>query len=162
MLPLRNILHPSDFSEHSEHAFQLACTLARDHGAYLTVLHVMEVPLLAYSGVMSGAPPPAPSAEERQAAVQQLHRIRPRDPALRFEHLFEVGDPAMIILQVATERLADLIVMGTHGRTGLDRLLMGSVAEQVVRKAPCPVLTVRLPPGAAATTAETAAELLKG
>jgi nucleotide-binding universal stress UspA family protein len=61
------------------------------------------------------------------------------------EHHLKEGDPATEILRLAEERKVDVIVMGTHGRTGLGRLLMGSVAEQIVRKAPCPVLTVRLP-----------------
>jgi nucleotide-binding universal stress UspA family protein len=145
MLPVRTVLHPTDFSEHSDYAFRLACSLARDYGARLIVLHALERPVLAYTGVMTAPPPPPPSAEQRQAVQEQLHRIKPPDPALGVEHLLEEGDPATAILQVAQERRCELIVMGTHGRTGLGRLLMGSVAEQIVRKAPCPVLTARLP-----------------
>ncbi len=145
MLAIRTILHPTDFSEYSDYAFRLASSLARDHGARLMVLHVLERPLLTYTGVMTAPPPPPPSAEQRQAVQEQLHRIKPPDPAIGVEHLLEEGDPATAILQVAQERRCELIVMGTHGRTGLGRLLMGSVAEQVVRNAPCPVLTVRLP-----------------
>jgi nucleotide-binding universal stress UspA family protein len=160
MLPIRTILYPTDFSEHSDYAFQLACSLARDYGACLFVLHVLERPLLAYTGVMTAPPSPPPSAEERQAVQEKLHRIEPPDPTTRVEHLLEEGDPATAILQVAQERKCDLIVLGTHGRGGLGRLLMGSVAEQVVRKASCPVLTVRTPLSqtspAAAPTSETA------
>jgi nucleotide-binding universal stress UspA family protein len=160
MLPIQTVLYPTDFSEHSDYAFQLACSLARDYGACLFVLHVLERPLLAYTGVMTAPPSPPPSAEERQAVQEKLHRIGPADPTIRVEHLLEEGDPAMAILQVAQERQCDLIVLGTHGRGGLGRLLMGSVAEQVVRKASCPVLTARTPipqPSlAAAPTAETA------
>jgi nucleotide-binding universal stress UspA family protein len=145
MLPIRTVLHPTDFSQHSDYAFRLACSLARDHGARLMVLHVLERPLLTYTGVMTAPPPPPPSVEQRQAVQEQLHRIKPPDSAIVVEHLLEEGDPATAILQVAQERRCELIVMGTHGRTGLPRLLMGSVAEQIVRKAPCPVLTVRLP-----------------
>jgi nucleotide-binding universal stress UspA family protein len=139
------VLHPTDFSEHSEYAFRLACSLARDYGARLIVLHVLKRPVLTYSGVMTAPPPPPPSSEERQSAQEQLQRIKPPDPAIWVEHLLEEGDPATAILQNAQERQCDLIVMGSHGRTGLGRLLMGSVAEQVVRKAPCPVLTVKTP-----------------
>jgi nucleotide-binding universal stress UspA family protein len=145
MLAIKTILHPTDFSEHSDYAFRFACSLARDHGARLMVLHVLERPLLTYTGVMTAPPPPPPSAEQRQGVQEQLHRIKPPDPAIAVEHLLEEGDPATAILQVAQERRCELIAMGTHGRTGLGRLLMGSVAEQIVRKAPCPVLTVRLP-----------------
>jgi nucleotide-binding universal stress UspA family protein len=145
MLPIRTVLHPTDFSGHSDYAFRLACSLARDYGARLIVLHVLERPVLIYAGVMTAPPPPAPTAEERQAVLERLHRIEPPDPAVRVEHLLEEGDPATAILQVAQERQCDLIVLGSHGRTGLGRLLLGSVAEQVVRKASCPVLTVKTP-----------------
>ena len=77
---------------------------------------------------------------------QQLRSIQPSLPDITVEHRLERGEPALVILAVAQETGADLIVMGTHGRTGLRRLLMGSVAEQVVRKASCPVLTIRTPP----------------
>ena len=71
----------------------------------------------------------------------------PTDPQLALDRRMEEGDPASMIVRVATETGADLIVMGTHGRTGLRHLLMGSVAEYVVRKATCPVLTLRTPNG---------------
>jgi nucleotide-binding universal stress UspA family protein len=145
MLPLQTILHPTDFSEHSDYAFRLACSLARDYGARLLVLHVMEWPSLSYAGVMTAPPAPPPSAEQRQAVQEHLRRIRPPDASIRVEHHFEEGEPAATILQVAQKNECDLIVMGSHGRTGLNRLLMGSVAEQIVRRAPCPVLTVKTP-----------------
>ena len=145
MLSIRTILYPADFSEQSGHAFQFACSLARDYRARLIVLHVLELPVLTYSGVMTPPPPPLPSTEELDAVREQLHRIKPPDPAACVEYLLEQGDPATIVLEVAQERQCDLIGMGTHGRTGLGRLLMGSVAEQVVRQASCPVLTVKMP-----------------
>jgi nucleotide-binding universal stress UspA family protein len=74
-----------------------------------------------------------------------LRRIQSPDPAVPVEHRLAEGDSAEEILRLAQESGCDLIVLGTHGRTGLPRLLMGSVAEQVVRKAPCPVLTVKAP-----------------
>jgi nucleotide-binding universal stress UspA family protein len=145
MLPIRTILHPTDFSAHSEYAFRLASSLARDYGARLIVLHVFERPLFIHGGVMTAPPEPPPPEEQRHAIREQLQRIKPPDPAVSVEHVLEEGDPATGILQVAQERSCDLIVMGSHGRTGLGRLFMGSVAEKVVRKAPCPVLTVKLP-----------------
>jgi nucleotide-binding universal stress UspA family protein len=133
MLPIRTILHPTDFSERARYALQLACALARDQGAHLTLLHVMPVPLaqekMRYREEMEG----------------ELNRTEVPDPSVSVERRLEEGDPATQILGAAQEGGCDLIVLGTHGRTGLDRLLMGSVAEQVVRRAPCPVLTVRIP-----------------
>jgi nucleotide-binding universal stress UspA family protein len=145
MLPAKTILHPTDFSAPSECAFRLASSLARDYGARLIVLHFMEQPLIIHGGVMSAPPDPMPPEEEREALREELLRIQPLDPAVTIERILERGDAATGILQVAQERSCDLIVMGSHGRTGLGRLLLGSVAEQVVRKAPCPVLTVKLP-----------------
>jgi nucleotide-binding universal stress UspA family protein len=145
MLPAKTILHPTDFSPPSECAFRLASSLARDYGARLIVLHVMGQPLIIQGGVMTAPPDPTPPEEERQAIREELLRIHPPDPAVTVERLLEEGDAATGILQVAQERSCDLIVMGSHGRTGLGRLLLGSVAEQVVRKAPCPVLIVKLP-----------------
>ena len=145
MLPIRTILHPTDFSERSANAFEVACSLARDSGAGLIVLHVLERPVIAYTGVAMAPPAPGPSEEERKALLKRLKHVQPQAPAVAVEHRLEQGDPATGILQVAQEAGCDLIVMGTHGRTGLGRLLLGSVAEQVLRKAPCPVLTVKTP-----------------
>ena len=137
MLPIRTILHATDFSEHSAYAFRLACSLARDHGARLIVLHVHER--------LGPMPPPPLSPNERQAVSDKLQHIKPSDSTIPVEYQLEEGDPVMALLQVARERRCQLVVLGTHGRTGWDRLLMGSVAERVVRGAPCPVLTVKMP-----------------
>jgi universal stress protein A len=141
MLPIQTILHPTDFSERSGYAFQLACALARDYGARLVVLHVATPPTIVYG---EGVLPPDPQLLS-QEAKEQLNQLEVPDSNVRAERRYEEGDPATTILRAAQEIHADLIVMGTHGRTGLGRLLMGSVAEQVVRKAPCPVLTVKTP-----------------
>jgi nucleotide-binding universal stress UspA family protein len=133
MLPIQTILHPTDFSERSDHAFRLAHSLARDRGACLIVLHVMPVPLVEEK------------RGYREEMAEELSRIGSPDSKVRVEHRLEEGDAATQILQVAQETGCDLIVMGTHGRTGLGRLLMGSVAEQVLRRASCPVLTVKAP-----------------
>src|SRR5438874_1488196 len=141
MLPIHTILHPTDFSERSAFAFRLACALARDYDARLVLVHVAVVPVVLYGeGVV-----PAQPEDYQEGLMRELHRLQPPDPSLRVEHLLKEGDPVTEILGVAREINADLIVMGTHGRTGLERLLMGSVAERVVRRAACPVLTVRTP-----------------
>jgi universal stress protein A len=141
MLRIATILHPTDFSPHSDHAFQVACSLARDHGGRVLVLHVAEPPLDAPGGIRN-PPPPGGVWEELE---EPLRKIQSPDARVPVEHRLEEGDPVTEILRVAQECKCDLIVMGTHGRTGLSHLLMGSVAEHVVRKSPCSVLIVKTP-----------------
>jgi nucleotide-binding universal stress UspA family protein len=141
MLGIHTILYPTDFSDHSAYAFRLACALARDYGARLVVLHVAEPPVVVGGeGVMV-----LPCAIDLEALRERLDQLRLKDPKVVVEHQLIEGEAASEILRVAAESKCDLIVMGTHGRTGLRRLLMGSVAEKVVRKAACPVLTVKTP-----------------
>jgi universal stress protein A len=137
----KKILFPTDFSTASDAGLPQAVSLAKDTGATLVILHVQEPPL-AYGGgeLYYGIPEPNTEALEKM-----LSEVKPDDPSVKFTHRMVVGDPATEIVRVAQEEQADLIVMGTHGRTGLTRLLMGSVAEAVIRRAPCPVLTYREP-----------------
>jgi nucleotide-binding universal stress UspA family protein len=139
MLPIRTIVHPTDFSANSQCAWEMACALARDYGARLLLVHV-EPPLPVFSEF---AVPP--ESVDQRALERQLAQIKPTDSKLTVTRTLLVGDEASEINKFAENNLADLIVMGTHGRTGLGRLLMGSVAEMVVRQAPCPVLTVKTP-----------------
>jgi nucleotide-binding universal stress UspA family protein len=142
MLAIRTILFPTDFSDAAGPAFALACSLARDHGARLIVIHVTSVPDLAYAGY--GVPGSALGVEEYFAHTrQELDRLQPIDPKIKCEKHLVDGDAGDEILKVAAEARADLIVMGTHGHTALWDRLMGSVAERVVRRADCPVLTLR-------------------
>jgi nucleotide-binding universal stress UspA family protein len=140
MLRIGTILHPTDFSPLSGHAFHLACSLARDHGGQVIVLHVAEPPIVGYGDAMT--PPPE---GDWNALEEQLWRVQAAGSRAPVEHRLEEGDPVVEILRVAQETKCDLIVMGTHGRTGLAHLLMGSVAEQVVRRATCAVLVVKTP-----------------
>lgn len=139
MFPISKILHPTDFSKPSEHAFELACALARDYGAHLVVLHVVSPPSVVFT---EGAVPPDIEflVDEARARLEQL---KGPDPSFAFERRIAHGQAVESILQAIHELDADLVVLGTHGHTGLKRLLMGSVAEQVLRKSPCPVLTVK-------------------
>ena len=141
MTHIRTILHPTDFSKQSEFAFQLACSLSRDYGAELYVLHVMPLPVVAY---MEG-PLPIASEALQEELRQKLDRLHAENGKFRVLHRLVEGEPVNEILHMATETSCDLIVMGTHGRTGVGRIMMGSVAEGVSRKAPCPVLTVKNP-----------------
>jgi nucleotide-binding universal stress UspA family protein len=140
MLAIRTILHPTDFSPLSDYAFRLACSLARDHGARLLVLHVQPPEVLLAESPYVLPPDPEQILEHW---LEQLHELKSPDPTVAVEHILREGNPSAEILRTARENDCDLIVMGTHGRTGVPRLLMGSVAEQVLRKAACPVLTVK-------------------
>jgi nucleotide-binding universal stress UspA family protein len=140
-IPVQTILHPTDFSERCEEAFRVAGSLAKDHAARVIVVHVAEPPA-APSGM---APSPPLPQGHRGGLEEQLCRFQASAPEVRLECRVEEGDAAKGIVNAAQATQCDLIVMGTHGRTGLSRLLMGSVAEKVLRSAPCPVLTVKVP-----------------
>jgi nucleotide-binding universal stress UspA family protein len=159
MLAIKTILFPTDFSERSEWAFRLACSLARDHGARLIVLHVLAPPQTVAFEAMPMLPAHPPGhREELETRLRTL-----KAPAgVAVEYRLEEGFAATEIVALAAASSADLIVMGTHGRTGLGRLLLGSVAEQVLRKAKCPVLTIKAPfaehvPGGTASSVSAAA-----
>jgi nucleotide-binding universal stress UspA family protein len=139
MIRIDRILYPTDFSSYSNQAYFHAVALAETHGATLTIAHVY-VP-----GIKS--PAGARGQSERDYWQEQLEQIRPVDPQIPVHHVLLQGDPAAEIVRYTRDAGIDLIVMGTHGRTGLERLLMGSVAEKVLREAPCSVLVVKLPKG---------------
>jgi nucleotide-binding universal stress UspA family protein len=142
MLPIRTILHPTDFSYSARYAFDLASALAKDYGARLVVLHVHVPDVQAFAAMPSLPPVPV---EDRSEVLARLKGLRPLDPEVPVEYFLRDGPVADEILRLAREGPCDLIVLGTHGRTGLSRLLMGSVAEAVSRKALCPVVTVKAP-----------------
>jgi nucleotide-binding universal stress UspA family protein len=151
MLAVHTILYPTDLSERSNAAFPIACSLARDQGARLIVLHVV-LPPLGQEELL----------QQREASYfdgvwQELRRLQAPDANVNVEHRMEIGESASSILRVAEETKTGLIVLTTHGRTGLSRLLVGSVAEQVLRKATCPVMTVKTPALEQATKTEKSA-----
>lgn len=137
----KKILFPTDFSTPSDAGLAHATSLARDTGATLLIVHVEEPPT-AYGGgeMYYGIPEPDTAALQRM-----LEAVVPTDPDVPFEHRLIIGDPATEVVRLAHDEHVDMIVMGTHGRTGLSRLLMGSVAEAVVRRAECPVFTFKQP-----------------
>jgi nucleotide-binding universal stress UspA family protein len=142
MTRIRTILHPTDFSGYSDHALELAYSLARDYDARLILFYVHEPPILAPAEVSYV---PAPVYEPDTFGQEQLELRKPPEPNIAVERFVREGEPATEIVRFAQEHNCDLIVMGTHGRTGLRRLLMGSVAERVLRHASCPVMTVNQP-----------------
>jgi len=141
MIAVRKILFPTDFSGRSEYALRLATAVARDYDAGMVIMHVAPPPLVVYGEGMIAEQPELYQKELKE----KLDRVVPEDTGIRVEHVLAEGDPATEVIRVARETGADLIIMATHGWTGLTRFLMGSVAEAVVRKAPCPVLTVKAP-----------------
>lgn len=139
MLAIKNILYPTDFSKASEDAFRFAVSLARDYGATLTVLHVAEPPVVGYGE----GPVPFDPVQHKEALRQRLHQLQAHDPQVKVDWDLVEGHPTTEILRMADEIPCQVIVLGTHGRTGLSRVLLGSVAEQVLRGARCLVLTVK-------------------
>jgi nucleotide-binding universal stress UspA family protein len=139
-MEIRHILVPTDFSAPSQQAMTYAFELAQKVGAKLSLLHVIEVPVYAIEVSL-------PLEDLEQDARRGLARLLPEAAAAHVDvtRLVAMGVPYEQILEMATAEQVDLIVMATHGRTGLRRLAMGSVAERVVRMAPCPVLTIRSP-----------------
>jgi len=135
------ILFATDFSTASDAALPHAEALAKAAGSKLVIVHVQEPPL-AYGGgeLYYGLPEP-----DSAAIAAMLERVKPADPGVPFEQRLAMGNPADEIVELARAEQASLIVLGTHGRTGVSRLLMGSVAELVVRRASCPVLVYRQP-----------------
>lgn len=143
MLRLQTILVPTDFSEAAAQALQVARSLGRDHQSKLVLMTaVFPVPLAPDVNV-----PVNDYVELKEEAQRQLTALANSITDLPVETRVLVGAPGLSIIAVAENCQTDLIVMGTQGRSGLSRLLLGSVAEHVLRHAPCPVLTIK--PGTA-------------
>lgn len=140
---VQRILFPTDFSKRSFSALEFATSLARDSGATLVIVHVHEPPLDPVAAVGLGM---GELRFDPESTHHELRQVVPTDPAVPYEHHLLMGLPAREIVRFAEKTQADLIVMDTHGRRGLAHLLMGSVAEAVVRRANCPVLTIRSTP----------------
>jgi nucleotide-binding universal stress UspA family protein len=147
MMEIKSILFPTDFSEGSSQALQYAVDMSKKYGAKLYVVHVIYdiakatgwyVPHVSmdqmYKDIEEGA-----KKELDRFGVKELNGLKSLDRSV------VMGVPHEEIINFAKKNKIDIIVMGTHGRKGIDRILFGSTAAQVVRFAPCPVLTVRLP-----------------
>jgi nucleotide-binding universal stress UspA family protein len=144
---ISRILVPTDFSAHADEAFRVAHTLARATGAEVIVFHVARPPAVVTEGGELLAGP----GQEPTDLWERFREIQSGDPRVRVEHRVIVADRpgAAHVLEVLDKLGCDLIVMGTHGRRGLRHLLFGSVTEDVVRRARCPVMVVKAPPHAA-------------
>lgn len=146
MIHLRKILVPTDFSEGSQVAVRYARELAQAFNAQLHLLHVLEDPL-PYTSAEAFAVPVQFYQDLEKSVRQRLAEVLSESDQQKFQaqQIIEQGSPFVQIIKYAKGNDIDLIVMGTHGRGPIAHMLMGSVAEKVVRKAPCPVLTVRHP-----------------
>lgn len=141
------ILYATDYSPASVSALPIAESLARDAGAKLLIVHVSESEITPVGELFDEEPQAQP------AELQRLQAIVPSDQRISYEHRLVYGEPgsdditrpAEEILRLAKREQASLIVVGTHGRTGLGRLLMGSVADTLIARSPCPVVTLRQP-----------------
>jgi nucleotide-binding universal stress UspA family protein len=146
MMAVQRFLVPVDFSDHANQALDYAMSLARKLGARLTLLHVIQP--LPLGGADMGMALPYTYIQELEAEISnsmQAYLERVTAAGLEGEIAVVHGVPFHEIIETAKIQQVDLIVMGTHGRTGIQHVLLGSVAEKVVRLAPCPVLVVRQP-----------------
>lgn len=142
MTAFKHILVPTDFGETSARAVDVAVTLARKFDAELTLYHASWLPPASYSAYAEGLYWPTDemareAKKELDKTVEQVKSLYPKTVAIMGQ-----GEPWQAVLTIAKDRGVDLIVMGTHGRRGLSRVFLGSVAERVVRLSPIPVLTV--------------------
>lgn len=142
-LHIQEILVPTDFSEHSDRALKHALLVAEQFGAGITLLHVVEPPVGFPDLPDLGAiPPDVFRIPVEQSMARLCTREQLRAPRLRQTMILR-GNPAEKIIEAAVEQHSDLLVLATHGRTGLARILLGSTAEKIIRHAPCPVLVIR-------------------
>jgi nucleotide-binding universal stress UspA family protein len=142
---IHSILFPTDYSHYNDAALEYALTLAVESGATLHIVHVHDVRDLS---TVAGEPSSLYASawqEGLEEARKLLEKIVPARDGVDCKHHCVIGTPEEEIVSFASENECELIVMASHGRTGLSRLLMGSVAEGVMRNAPCPVLIVKQP-----------------
>ncbi len=149
MIKLQNILCPLDFSENSLEALKYATHTALREDATLYLIHIVDSRVYDYGGPIYEPVIPAMKSKIDQASKDRLRdkllEKVPKEIRDRVEMVITFGVPFVEIIRAARDYDVDLIVMGTQGRTGVSHILIGSVAERVVRKAPCPVLTVKMP-----------------
>ena len=146
MVMYKHILCPTDFSGPANKALEYACDLAKQYDAELHLLHVLPDPvaaLTAYGPVVSAIPPDWEESMRAQVNKQLDDALDKNwEKGKKVHRAISEGVPFAEIIRYARDNAIDLIVMGTHGRTGFNHFIMGSEAEKVVRKAPCPVLTI--------------------
>lgn len=151
MVAIKNIVVPTDFSEAAAHALEYSLSLAKTFHARIILMHVYE-PIVYYSDAPMGMPDLVELEQNIRLVAEQTmsklveNQVKTRETEyglIDVETILVQGKPFVEIIKTAREKNADLIVLSTHGRSALEHILLGSVTEKVVRKAHCPVLTVR-------------------
>jgi nucleotide-binding universal stress UspA family protein len=142
--PMR-IFFATDFTDASTPAFHEAISMARQNGSELVIAHAYQIPSLGIAGTVSPDMYDVWDRRLREDAEARLRALADEaaKEGVQASPLVLFGDPYEVLVQAATDRAADLLIMGTHGRRGISRLFLGSVASRVISTAPCPVLTVR-------------------
>ena len=146
MIKMKKVLVPTDFSDSARHATSYGVSFAKEYGAELVLLHVVENITVGYASDLF----PVPMAEVFQEisgyAKTELAKLagEAKERDVRVTELVAQGKPSAEIIRYAAENAVDVIVLGTHGKGMLDQALVGSTTERVVRRSPCPVLTVRM------------------
>jgi nucleotide-binding universal stress UspA family protein len=136
-MDFERILCPIDFSDFNDTANQYASVLAEASGAKIIYLHVAPADAFLTSD------DPSTETDEESKLLEQLQSMRPTTDGITAEYVVKYGSPNNVIADYANDNQIDLIVLGTHGRTGFRRVIMGSIAESVVRNADCPVLAIK-------------------
>ena len=140
MINIKNILMPTDLSDYAGYALDYAREFASTYGADLHLLHVLDLHWLGSGAVIANALP-----QYQQDKQDQLNAMKSEIEGIDVKATVATGVPHVAIVRYAREHDIDLLVLATHGRTGISHALIGSVAEKVVQMAPCPVLTVKHP-----------------
>jgi nucleotide-binding universal stress UspA family protein len=145
MIKLKRILVPTDFSDGARHALTYGVSFAREYEAELTLLHVVETLTVGYASDLFPVPMAEVFQEVSAYARAEIAKLAAevREKGVTVHERVVQGKPSAEIIRIASEETIDMIVLGTHGKGVLDQALFGSTTERVVRKAPCPVLTVR-------------------
>jgi universal stress protein A len=146
-MKIKSILFPTDFSHYNDAALEFASTLAAEANATLQIVHVHAPQDLNAALVEAGYTYELTWRDAERVANERMEQVVPTDRSVKYEHHYLTGEPVSAILGFVAENDIDLIVMASHGRSGLPRLLMGSIAEGVMRRAHCPVLVVKQPVG---------------
>jgi nucleotide-binding universal stress UspA family protein len=146
VIKLKRVLVPTDFSDSARHAFTYGLSFAKEYGAELVLLHVVENVTVGYASDLFPVRMAAGFQEISGYARAELAKLAQvaRDRGLGVSEQVIQGKPSNEIIRYAAENHVDMIVLGTHGKGMLDQALFGSTTERVVRRAPCPVLTVRM------------------
>lgn len=147
MYQIKKILIPIDFSDYSKSALKFAIDFAKNFNAKLYLVYVIEPMIYPTDFSIGQVAIPAVESDITTRAEEELKELVKQEvpPEMESEVIIKSGKPFLEIIETATEIDCDLIIIATHGHTGVEHLLFGSTAEKVVRKAPCPVLSLREP-----------------